>query len=805
MSIVSRVKKILFYAISIMIIVFTLIWAASFIVLPWQVNEQLKPLGLSLNDEASLSFNPFNLQLNVDDLAFSDQAKVTQFSLKHAHINVSWLDFISKNVVIELAAIESLKLKVSRHKDQLFIAGIDLSENTSTEPAIKEELPKNEDSLSAVKGWSLSIPNFSFSDIALNIDDLGQSHSIVLKELSIDDVNVSLESINAKLNLDAAINKTLLNIKTDINASLSSGKLIAATVNNQLKLSGFSLGDWQYLMPLKDNQINQLSGLIDTSLTQKLTLAENQWQFVQPTLQVTLNQLNVVKPELELLNDSVVFNLNQFTATGHDEILTSAAGIAQLSIDQTHALVNGESLGALSKLDIPKASFSIDDKLVAIANIDNIVFKEIVFSKPNNATNALYASDGLSINDISWQDNHLAIDTINLGEFTSNVIVSAEKEIKNLVSIVKPDNDKTISDNNDSKSVVSTEPSTEEKSSEITLSLNKFELTTPSKINFTDESVTPVFTQEIMVKRVVINTIDSRNKTLMSPFDASLSLGEHATTTIAGTIAPFSDKMNLTLNVQMSEFSLPPLSSYLRTVLGFDFLSGQLDNKLSIAIKNDVMDGKTTIDLRGFELASGDDTTDLSTSTGGAMGLNSALNMLKDSQGNVSLEVPLSGKIDDPSFGLSSVLTLVAKKAIMSQAKSYLINTFVPYANVVSVVSIAGEYLLRLKMNDLVYEIGQVQLNDSQQPFVGELAALLKDKPEQQVRMCSIANIKEQLSGDKSNDKEIARLKTLSKDRGANLKNILIEKYNIASARLLLCAPKIDNSSTASPRIEFTF
>lgn len=805
MSILSRAKQILFYAMSTIIVVFILIWAVSFIVLPWQVNEQLKPLGLSLNDEESLSFNPFNLHLNVDDLAVVDQANTTQFSLKHAHINVSWLDFISKNVVIELAAIESLKLNVSRHKEQLMIAGIDLSETTSTEPVIKEELPKDENSLLAAKGWSLSIPNFSFSDIALNIDDLEQSHSIVLKELSIDNVNVSLESINAKLNLDAAINKASLKIKTDIIASLSSGKLMAATVNNQLKLSGFSLGDWQYLMPLKDSQINQLSGLIDTSFTQKLTLAENQWQFVQPTLQVTLNQLNVAKPELELLNDSVVFNLNQFTAAGHDATLTSATGIAQLAIEQTHALVNGESLGALSKLDIPKASFSIDDKLVATANIDNIVFKEIVFSKPNDATNALYASDGLSINDISWQGNHLAIDSINLGQFSSDVILNAEKQIKNLVSIAQPDNDKTINNNNDPESVVSAEPVTKEKPTEITLSLNKFELTSPSKINFTDESVTPVFTQEIMVKRVVINTIDSRNQTLMSPFDAALSLGEHATTTIAGTIAPFNDTMNMTLNVQMSEFSLPPLSSYLRTVLGFDFLSGQLDNTLNIVIKNDVMDGETTIDLRGFELASGDDTTDLSTSTGGAMGLNSALNMLKDGQGNVSLEVPLSGKIDDPSFGLSSVLTLVAKKAIMSQAKSYLINTFVPYANVVSVVSIAGEYLLRLKMNDLVYENGQVQLNDAQQPFVSELAALLKDKPAQQVKMCSIANIKEQLSGDKSNDEEVVRLKNLSKDRGANLKKILIEKYEIASARLLLCAPKIDNNNTASPRIEFTF
>ena len=804
MSILSRTKQVLCYFISILIVVLTIIWGGSFIILPWQVNEQLKPLGLSLSDETSLSFNPFNLHFNVDDLALINQAKVKQFSLEHAHINMSWLDLVSQRIVIEMATVESLQLNVFRNNEQLMIAGIDLSDTASKAPVVNDDEPsKNENSLLIFKGWSLLIPNFSFSDITLNIDDLGQTQTVVLKKLSLDAVNASLESINAKMTLVAAINKASLDIKTDINTTLNSNAVISATVNNQLKLSGFSLEDWQYLMPLHDNKINQLSGLVDVSFEQKFTLEKNQWQLTQPKFQIALNQFNVVKPEMEILNELFAFELNEFVIMGHDKDLSHSTGIAKLVIDKTTILANQQSLAALSKLEVPEVNFSIDNKFMATADIDNITFKEIIFSKPNDVTNALYSSEELSINDISWQENHLAIDTINLGEFTSDVVLSAEKKIKNLVVITQPD--VTNEDSNNVESVVSKEPKIENESEIITLSLNKFELTSPSQVSFTDESVTPIFKHQIMVKNIDVNTIDSRNKTLMSPFHATLSFDEHATTTIAGTIAPFNEKMNMTLDVQMSEFSLPPLSSYLRTILGFDFLSGQLDNKLNIVVKDDVMNGETVIDLRGFELTSGDDTTDLSTSSGGAMGLNSALNMLKDGQGNVSLEVPLSGKVDDPSFGLSSVLTLVAKKAIMSQAKSYLINTFVPYANVVSVVSIAGEYLLRLKMNDLIYNIDQIKLSTAQQPFINELAALLKDKPEQQVKMCPIATIKEQLLEGQPTKPEIEQLKALSKNRGSNLKKILIEKYKISSSRILLCAPKVDNSSTALPRIEFSF
>lgn len=803
MSILSRLKQVLFYFISTLIVLLTIVWAASFIILPWQVNEQLKPLGLNLNDEASLSFNPFRLHFNVEDLIVVDNAKVKQLSLQHAHINVSWLSLISKNIVIEMGAIESLHLNVFRNKEQLIIAGIDLSENSSETPVVKEQPPKNEDTLLMLKGWSLSIPNFSFKDVAFNIDDLGQSQTILLKKLSIDALHASLESISVKIALEAAINRASLNVKTDINAVLNSNSLLSATINNQLKLSGFSLEDWQYIMPLQENKIDEIGGFINVSLNQKFTLAKNQWQLVQPQLLIAIDEIKVIKPEVELFNESLVFELNKLTVIGHDENLTSTTGLAQLTIDKMNVLAGEQPLATLSSVELPLVDFVINDQFDVIANINNITLKEIMFSKPNDSKNALYFSEGLAINDISWQENHLAVDTINLGKFTSDVILGAEKNIKNLVSIIQPDEDFQ----GDSAPVpdASKESTTEHSSEIITLSLNKFELTSPSQINFTDESVTPVFNHQILINNVVVNTIDSRNKTFMSPFNAAMSLGEHATTTISGTIAPFNPQMNMTLDVQMSEFSLPPLSSYLRTVLGFDFLSGQLDNKLSIVVKDDVMKGETVIDLRGFELASGDDTTDLSTSSGGAMGLNSALNMLKDGQGNVSLAVPLSGKVDDPSFGLSSVLTLVAKKAIMSQAKSYLINTFVPYANVISVVSIAGEYLLRLKMNDLEYDIGQVELSDAQQPFINELAALLKDKPKQQVKMCSIANINERLADGESEEKEIARLKILSKNRGSNLKNILIEKYNIASSRLLLCAPKIDNSSNALPRIEFSF
>jgi hypothetical protein len=814
MSVISRLKKIVIYTISILVLLLLALWGASFVVLPWLVNKQLEPLGLVLNNEAILSLNPFNLHIQIDDLAIVDKANINQFSLEHAHLNVSWLDLMSKQVIIEKAAVKLLHINVLRNKEQLIVAGIDLLATESQKNGTPEHTmpaqtakasPVNDEPLAAFTDWRFLMPNLSMSDIAININDFGQSQQVVLTNFSIDALSATLSDMSVNVMLDAVINESSLVVKSVINTKMKASKLLSASLDNQLILSKFAVQDWQYIMPLGLNEISEIGGLIDLSIAQHITLTDNQWQVVQPQLRLVLNEIKVVKPELELVNQLLVFELKELTVNGVDAHLTQASGTATLMIEGVHVTTDGQTLASLKSFELPTATFTVDDTFNAVAKIQRIMFKDIIFSQISPADNAVYHNNELTINDISWQDNHLSIDNIKLAKFNSEVILSAEKKLKNLVAIKHVASTK-------SEEVVLSDPTNETEgkqntSTPITISLNKFELTAPSHIIFTDESVTPLFKHEFTINKALITSVNSRVKTQMTPFDIALSFDEYATTTIKGAIAPFNDKMNMTLDLKMSEFSLPPLSAYLRTVLGFDFLSGQLDNSISLVIKDDEIDGKTVIDLRGFELASGNDTTDFSISNGSAIGLNSALNMLKDSQGNVSLDVPLSGNISGPSFGISSVLTLVAQKAIMSQAKSYLINTFVPYANIITVASIAGEYLLRVEMNDLEYEIGQYSVSEEQQQFVTELAALLTDKPKQQVKMCAIASVQESdyVAKGMTDKQRIAVLKALSKQRGDVLKNTLIEQYKIKSARLLLCAPKVDSNKNSLPRIEFSF
>ena len=185
------------------------------------------------------------------------------------------------------------------------------------------------------------------------------------------------------------------------------------------------------------------------------------------------------------------------------------------------------------------------------------------------------------------------------------------------------------------------------------------------------------------------------------------------------------------------------------------------------------------------------------------MPLNAALGMLKDDKGNIDLDVPMRGNVAEPSFGIESFLHLILKKAAMSQAQSYLMNTFVPYASVVSVAMSGVDYLLKITFEPLTFDVKESKLKDSNIQFLNELALLMLDTPDLQVKTCSVVTYADLglADGEVLNEQQKTQLKSLGDARQNNLKRFLVDE-GIASNRILYCAPELDSDKNAVPRIE---
>jgi hypothetical protein len=179
--------------------------------------------------------------------------------------------------------------------------------------------------------------------------------------------------------------------------------------------------------------------------------------------------------------------------------------------------------------------------------------------------------------------------------------------------------------------------------------------------------------------------------------------------------------------------------------------------------------------------------------------------MLKDGDGNVELDLPVSGDTNSPSFGFSGFITLLVKQATIAGAKEYLTMTFVPYASLVKIVMAADKHLLKIEVSDLNYSPKEFEVTEDQNAFITTFTELLKDKKDLQIKMCGVSTAEDlgQEKGKKLSIDEIGALIRISEQRANNFKRFMVEEQGISSSRLLLCKPRIDNTMNATPHIMF--
>ena len=210
--------------------------------------------------------------------------------------------------------------------------------------------------------------------------------------------------------------------------------------------------------------------------------------------------------------------------------------------------------------------------------------------------------------------------------------------------------------------------------------------------------------------------------------------------------------------------------------------------------------------LRGINLENIEATEDDSLNDQTTIPFSVALAMLKDSDGNVKLDLPLSGDINSPSFGMSGFLTLLIKQATIIGAREYLAQVLIPYAGLVTVVMVADKHMLKLEIRNLDYVPTSVDVPTDDETFLIEFVALMKDKSDLQVSLCGVSSatdIDKESGSDISSKEDTKALKAIARQRGKNFKAYMVEEHDIDSSRLLLCTPQIDSSEDAVPHLRF--
>jgi len=790
---------------------------------PWIISQYLSPLlvdnNLALAEKTTIRYNPFITKLSISELElaqFDDATHTPLLSIDSAEIELSLWQLLSKTVHVSQFDIDGLKLKIDKLDEQINIGGWPIPTNSSTPPP-------NEPVAENTQGdYNLNIPDINVVNSLIKLNWLDHKHSIALTKVNLKQLHLSPHQQLGNISLAIALNNSPIQLDAEFGLNNLSGEIEYKLAVNELDLANFN----HFVFPEDPIQRNQiynnalLSGLLSLNYQQKIELDKKtikakfsdidlslsnlitrtqgakvsiaQQQFMSNALQLDIKNWSIESPEIDL-NGQASYHLKQFNAYA-DETHLSLANVKKLSIPSISiATLNAKHQINLPELALEQVNLSDNTK-------DNI--PSLARFKSMNIFDIKLSEDGLSINNI---------DILGLG---LDIKKTKESELAGLIKLNSID-DTNIStaDSNEINLPSSGLKSTERNqvknvpSDNFSIALNKLQLLDSAHINLFDESVQPGIERFFKIQQFDIGPIDNQNPEQLTLLTMDGKSNKYANFKFQAESKPFSTVPYYKLSGLFREVSLPTISTYIKDALNYEFDSGQLDLNIDVTIEDTDINGETKILLRGVELGAANNPNDETLASSSSIPFNYALGMLKDGDGNVELDIPLQGKTTDPDFSIQGFVTLLIKRATMSAAKDYLITTFVPYANIVKVSLIAGDYLLKVRFNDLPFTMGDSDIPVAASPFLDQFSALMKDKEDTELTICAYAtpqDIGVKNSTLKLSEAQHKQLKALSLARMNTFKQYMVSEQAIESSRLLLCSPKVDKSENAQARLTFT-
>jgi hypothetical protein len=186
----------------------------------------------------------------------------------------------------------------------------------------------------------------------------------------------------------------------------------------------------------------------------------------------------------------------------------------------------------------------------------------------------------------------------------------------------------------------------------------------------------------------------------------------HAPVRITGQINPLIENPYLDLNLNISDIELSPFSPYSGKYIGYILEKGKLTFNVAYLVENQRLEATNSIAMS----ISSRWVIRWTARTRSACPSSWPLPCLKDREGNIELDLPVSGSLDDPEFKIGKVVLTVLKNLIVKIVTS-------PFAALGALAG-GGEELSYLDFDAGISEISQENAEK-----MDKLAKILFERP----------------------------------------------------------------------------
>ena len=345
------------------------------------------------------------------------------------------------------------------------------------------------------------------------------------------------------------------------------------------------------------------------------------------------------------------------------------------------------------------------------------------------------------------------------------------------------------------------------KDSPFTLKINTFRIKGDELFSFFDASVLPAFRKSINLKLFELQGVDSSKPEKAIPLTLQAELSPYETIDAQGTIRPFQPLLTAHLDLQVSNINLVPLSPYSAQALGYLIKSGTFATQTTLDVNKGVLDIANNVTLHHVALIPTDKAKIDQVMKTLTMPLDMALSVLEDNHSTIRLSIPIHGDMQNPEISLQHIINKAITKAITLTSISYLQFLIQPYGTFLYMAEIAGEYATRIRLDPVVFNLGETLPNRASLDYLKVVANLMNKKKALNLTVCASAVL-----GDLPTKKEGAKAPldmdptpylNLTRQRANAVREALLTD-GVAPSRIILCQPRSAISKLTEPKALLT-
>ena len=231
-------------------------------------------------------------------------------------------------------------------------------------------------------------------------------------------------------------------------------------------------------------------------------------------------------------------------------------------------------------------------------------------------------------------------------------------------------------------------------------------------VDFSDFSLPIPFVANITGLQGSMTTVSSASRE-PTALDFEGAVDEFGMVRITGTVTPMDPGSNTDVAVVFQNIDIPKFTSYSIPFAGREISEGRLDLNLDYRVEAGQLVGENNIVISKIALGQKVPHPEAT-----SLPLDLAIALLKDVEGNIDIDLPVAGDVNDPEFSYGGVVG----KAIANLIVKIVASPFMLLGNLVGME--AGE------LDNLVFNPGRVDLTPPEMEKIAKLAEALELRPE---------------------------------------------------------------------------